>query len=256
VIDGVPRTAAEELEGYRKALEQLESIQTHYSHLVDSLMADLEREKARSEDLLRNVLPERIIERLNEGEQVIADRFDDVAVVFGDLVGFTAVSASLDPSVVVGTLNELYGRFDGLCADLGVEKIKTIGDAYMAVSGVPEADDGHLEAAVLLALGMQRSLREVNAATGNRWRMRVGVHAGPAVAGIIGTRKYAYDVWGDTVNTASRLQTTAEPDTVQITRDLADRLGPRFASRVRGVVELRGKGPVETCYLVDGSGRA
>lgn len=245
------RSSEEELEGYRTALAQLESIQTHYSHLVDRLMADLESEKARSEALLRNVLPERIIERLNDGEVMISDRFDDVAIVFSDLVGFTEVSAALDPGVVVSTLNELFSRFDTLTADLGVEKIKTIGDAYMAASGLLDRREDRLDAAVHLALGMQLALADVNAATGNTWAMRVGVHAGPVMAGIIGTRKYVYDVWGDTVNVASRLQTTATPGTVHITREVAERLDPAaFTISGHDTIELKGKGLVETCHAV------
>lgn len=244
------RTPEEELEGYRTALSQLESIQTHYSHLVDRLMADLEAEKARSEELLRNVLPERIIERLNNGEVLISDRFDDVAIVFTDLVGFTEMSAAADPAVVVGSLNELFSRFDQLSVDLGVEKIKTIGDAYMAAAGLLDDRDDHVDVAVRLGVGMLAALDEVNSATGNTWSMRVGVHAGPVMAGIIGTRKYVYDVWGDTVNTASRLQTTAQPGTVHVTTEVAQRLDPA-AFIVEGCddLELRGLGVVETCLV-------
>lgn len=245
------RSPEEELEGYRTALTQLESIQTHYSHLVDKLMADLEAEKARSEALLRNVLPERIIDRLNAGEATISDRFDDVAIVFSDLVGFTEISGTLDAAAVVGTLNELFSRFDQLSADLGVEKIKTIGDAYMAAAGLLDRREDHVEAAVWLAIGMQAALDDVNSATGNGWSMRVGVHAGPVMAGIIGTRKYVYDVWGDTVNTASRLQSTAPPGAVHLTRAVAERLASeRFALIGHGTIELRGKGLVETCCAV------
>jgi class 3 adenylate cyclase len=245
------RSPEEELEGYRIALKQLESIQTHYSHLVDKLMADLEVEKARSDALLRNVLPERIIERLNGGEVTISDRFDDVAIVFSDLVGFTEVSASLDPGVVVSTLNELFSRFDRLSADLDVEKIKTIGDAYMAAAGLLNRREDHIDAAVRMALGMQAALAEVNTATGNSWSIRIGVHAGPVMAGIIGTQKYVYDVWGDTVNTASRLQTTAPPGTIHLTREVAERLDPEsFALLGHDKVDLKGKGAVETCYVV------
>jgi len=245
------RSVEEELEGYRTALTQLESIQTHYSHLVDKLMADLEGEKARSDALLRNVLPERIIDRLNAGEATISDRFDDVAIVFSDLVGFTEMSIALDPARVVGFLNDLFSRFDQMSADLGVEKIKTIGDAYMAASGLLDRRMDHLDTAVDLALGMQAALVEVNASTGNAWSMRVGVHAGPVMAGIIGTRKYVYDVWGDTVNTASRLQTTAPPGAVHLTRAVAERLeSERFALTGHGTIELKGKGLVETCCAV------
>ena len=248
---GEVRSPEEELESYRTALTQLESIQTHYSHLVDRLMADLETEKARSDALLRNVLPERIIERLNNGEASISDRFDDVAIVFTDLVGFTEMSAANDPAVVVGTLNEVFSRFDQLSVDFGVEKIKTIGDAYMAAAGLLDRREDHVDAAVRLGLGMLAALDEVNSATGNTWSMRVGVHAGPVMAGIIGTRKYVYDVWGDTVNTASRLQTTAPPGTVHLTRSVAERLDPdSFTLEGHDSVELKGLGAVATCFAV------
>ncbi|HSM01935.1 MAG TPA: adenylate/guanylate cyclase domain-containing protein [Acidimicrobiia bacterium] len=213
-------------------------------------MADLEAEKARSEALLRNVLPERIIERLNNGEASISDRFDDVAVLFTDLVSFTEMSAISDPAVVVGTLNALFSRFDQLSVDLGVEKIKTIGDAYMAAAGLLEHRDDHIDAAVRMGIGMLAALEDVNTVRGSTWSMRVGIHAGPVMAGIIGTRKYVYDVWGDTVNTASRLQTTAPPGTVHLTRAVAERLDPAaFIVEGHDALELRGLGVVETCRV-------
>lgn len=244
------RTLEEEVVRYRSALDQLERIQINYSHLVEDLMSDLEAEKSKSDALLRNVLPDAIIARLNAGETLIADKFGDVAIVFSDLVGFTETSATEDPSAVVTALNDLFSRFDAACARLGVEKVKTIGDAYLAAAGLTGDGTDHLEAAADLALAMLEALAETNGELGTGWRMRIGMDAGPVVAGIIGTHKYVYDVWGDTVNTASRLQTASQPGRIHITRGLADRLGPSYRYEREGVVPLKGKGVVATCHLV------
>lgn len=244
------RTLEEEVGRYRSALDQLERIQINYSHLVEDLMSDLETEKSKSDALLRNVLPDAIIARLNAGETLIADKFADVAIVFSDLVGFTETSATEEPSAVVTALNDLFSRFDAACARLGVEKVKTIGDAYLAAAGLTGGGTNHLEAAAELALAMLDSLAATNAELGTGWRMRIGLDAGPVVAGIIGTHKYVYDVWGDTVNTASRLQTSSQPGRIHITRALADRLGPAYRFEREGAVPLKGKGVVTTCHLV------
>jgi adenylate cyclase len=253
--DQDPREGGESLQEqvarYQVGLELLEGIQSNYSHLVERLMTDLETEKAKSEALLRNILPEPIIERLRAGAEVIADRYDDVAIVFCDLVDFTGTAAVLGPADLVASLNEIFSRFDSLADEFGVEKIKTIGDAYLAASGLPVPRAGHLEAAAAMALRMRRAVTDANEHLGHGWQIRIGLNAGPVVAGIIGTHKYAYDVWGDTVNMASRLQTSAEPGDIQVTKAVAERLAPEFVCRARGSVSLKGTGPTEVYQLVD-----
>ncbi|MGI9649375.1 MAG: adenylate/guanylate cyclase domain-containing protein [Acidimicrobiia bacterium] len=232
---------------------QLEDIAQTKERLLKGLMTELDEEKKKSDSLLRNILPGQIIDRLNQGEQVIADRYDEVSVVFSDFQGFTAISSQLDPTVLVESLNSIFSRFDALSQELGVEKIKTIGDAYLAVAGLPDERPDHAIAIADMALGMLAALDEANTGFETPFHIRIGVATGPVVAGIIGTHKFVYDVWGDTVNVASRLETTSEQDRVQISERTASLLGDAFLVESRGEVELKGKGPVPTFFL---NGRA
>ena len=236
-------------------LREVELARDANTGLLDRIMAELEVERARSRDLLLNILPQSIIDRLNGGERVIADRFDDVAVVFSDFVGFTEISARLPVATVVSSLNEMFSGFDAACAALGVEKIKTIGDAYLAAAGLPRSDPesdsgstaGHIHAAADLALTM---LSVVDAA-GPPWRIRIGIHNGPVVAGVIGTNKFVYDLWGDAVNVASRLEASSEPGRIQVSASIAAATSGAFVVEPRGQVDLKGKGSTETFFLLD-----
>jgi class 3 adenylate cyclase len=235
-------------------LREVELLRDANTGLIERIMAELEVERARSRDLLLNILPQSIIDRLNGGERLIADRFDDIAVVFSDFVGFTEISARLPVATVVSSLNEMFSGFDSACAALGVEKIKTIGDAYLAAAGLPRSDPesdsgltaGHIHAAADLALTM---LSVVDAA-GPPWRIRVGIHNGPVVAGVIGTNKFVYDLWGDAVNVASRLEASSEPGRVQVSASIAAATSGAFVVEPRGQVDLKGKGSTETFFLV------
>ncbi|HYK94677.1 MAG TPA: adenylate/guanylate cyclase domain-containing protein [Candidatus Dormibacteraeota bacterium] len=229
-------------------VQRMEEFQGTNSTILSGLLRDLEVERARSHQLLLNVLPQRIIDRLNAGETLIADGHDDVTVLFSDIVGFTTISSATAPAELVAKLNELFSGFDAICDDVGVDKIKTVGDAYLAVGGL--AGDGRAgEIAVAdAALRMVKLAEERSARDG--WRIRIGIHAGPIVAGVVGTSKFAYDVWGDTVNTASRLETTSEPGRIHLSADLARRLEGPFDVERRGLVELKGKGATETFWLV------
>lgn len=242
-------TAEQQLAQLHQSMELLEGIQSNYARLVDQLMAELEAEKAKSDALLRNILPESIIARLQNGETDIADRFDDVAVVFCDLVDFTGTAARLGPSALVASLNEIFLRFDRLCEAFGVEKIKTIGDAYLAAAGLPVPNGDPVTAGANLALGMRSAVAEANAETGTEWQIRIGLNSGPAVAGIIGSHKYAYDVWGDTVNLANRLQTAAQPGQILVPASLTLRLNDQFEVRTGPELELKGKGHTSTMLL-------
>ena len=227
-------------------LRQVEAIRDTNTRLLDRMMGELETERARSHELLLNVLPQPIIDRLNLGERVIADRLDDVAVLFSDFVGFTEISAQMPVNVLVASLNELFSAFDAACDAFGVEKIKTIGDAYLAAAGLPGASEGHVEAAADLALAMRAAVEEA----GPPWQIRIGLHRGPVVAGIIGTSKFVYDLWGDAVNVASRLETTAPAGRIQVSELCAEALRTSFDLEPRGMVELKGKGSTEAYFLV------
>jgi len=227
----------------------LEQFRDSNSTLLSRLLRDLEEERAKSRQLLLNVLPERIVRRLEAGESRIADRHDSVTVLFGDFVDFTRISATLSPSVLVEELNELFRGFDEICDATGVEKIKTVGDAYLAVGGLnPDLGDG-VGAIAETALRITAFVAE-HARLHATWQIRIGIDAGPIVAGVVGASKFAYDVWGDTVNIASRLESTSEPGRIQVSAELAKRLEPSYLLEPRGLVDLKGKGALETFFLV------
>ena len=247
-LDRENRRLTRRLQRLERNVERLEDLQDANAGLLSRLLADLEAERAKSQRLLRNVLPQRVIDRLAAGEGVIADRHEEVSVLFSDFVDFTGISARLSPAVLVEELNELFAGFDAICERTGVEKIKTVGDAYLVVAGLG-GEANHASAVAETALRMVEQLE-----TGGRrsvdWRIRIGLHDGPVVAGVIGVTKFAYDVWGDTVNVAARLEASSEPNRIHVSSTLAARLDDDFELAHRGVIELKGKGPVETCFLV------
>jgi adenylate cyclase len=229
-------------------VRQMEEMQDSTSKLLSKLMEELAEERAKSHALLLNILPQTIIDRLEAGETVIADRFPEVTVLFSDFMGFTDISSQMDPSVLVTELNTLFSEFDEMCERTQVEKIKTIGDAYMAVGGLPGTRADHPAAVAELALGMVEAIKGRNEDRG--WRVRIGIHTGPAVAGVIGTRKFVYDVWGDTVNVASRLESSAEPNQIHVSATFANEVGGRFQLEPRGTIDLKGKGETRTYFLL------
>jgi class 3 adenylate cyclase len=220
------------------------------------ITATRERERLARENerLLLNVLPEPIAHRLRDGEQVIADRFDDVTLMFADIVEFTQLSATMSPSELVVVLNDVFTVVDGLVERHGLEKVKTIGDAYMIVGGLTEDSDDHADRVAALALDLAATVGRVPAAARLGIRFRSGIHRGPVVAGVIGTRKFIYDVWGDTVNLASRMESLGLPGRIQVTHAFMDRLGGSFAFEPRGLVDVKGKGPMPTWFLVGRAG--
>lgn len=210
----------------------------------------LEQARARSDALLRNILPDPIAERLMRQSRAIADGFDEVTVLFADIVGFTRLAAGHTPLEIVVLLNEIISRFDELTERHGLEKIKTMGDAYMAAAGLPVPRADHAEAAADMALDM---LRVVEAAREGAWsslEVRIGLHSGPVVAGVIGTKKFSYDVWGDTVNVASRMEASSVPGRVQVTDETRRRLAGKFALEPRGPIAVKGKGQIHTWFLL------
>lgn len=228
-------------------VRQLEAFRDANSNLLTRLVDDLEAERTRSRELLLNVLPERIVKRLEAGESHIADRHETVGVLFADLVDFTRTAAGLQPHVVIDELNDLFSGFDAICEETGVEKIKTIGDAYLAVGGLAGTGDPTASVAeAALRMCAWIAARKNGAVA---WRIRVGIHTGSLAAGVVGASRFAYDVWGDTVNMASRLEATSEPGRIQVSAEVVQRLGSRYAFERRGPVELKGKGRVETYFL-------
>ncbi len=213
-------------------------------------LAQIQSEQEKSDKLLLNILPVSIAQRLKNGESMIADHFEHASVCFADLMGFTQLSRTTTPLALVDLLNEIFSKFDAHAADLGLEKIKTIGDAYMVMAGVPTPRPDHAEATAHLALRMHAALAEINAARGTELRLRIGIHSGPVVAGIIGRNKFAYDVWGDTVNTASRMESTAAPDSIQISSVTAELLMGKFQLTERGPVQVKGIGEMITWTLL------
>ena len=209
----------------------------------------IENKNRENEQLLLNVLPAPIANRLRGGEEAIADGFAEVTVAFADLVGFTALTSDMPPHDVVTFLNGLFTRFDVAANDLGIEKIKTVGDAYMAVCGLPVPVANHAERMVRMAIRMVHITREHAMEHNVSMKLRVGVNSGPVVAGVIGKSKYIYDLWGDTVNLASRMESGGIPDSVQVTRPVYEQLKDQFVFEPRGAIEVKGKGKVEAWVL-------
>ncbi|HEV3464957.1 MAG TPA: adenylate/guanylate cyclase domain-containing protein [Actinomycetota bacterium] len=212
-------------------------------------------ERERSERLLLNVLPAPIAARLKQGEEVIADGFPEVTVLFADLVDFTRRSQETTPDRVVRVLDELFTALDRLAERHGLEKIKTVGDAYMAVGGLPEPRPDHAEAVAEMALAVRDEVPHHLDPGGRPLQVRIGIDTGPVVAGVIGRRKFSYDLWGDTVNTASRMETNGVPGCIQVTDRAYRRLRDRYRFERRGPVEIKGKGELVTWFLVGRAGQ-
>jgi len=204
----------------------------------------------RSEKLLLTILPESIAARLKRGEEPIADHHDDITVLFADLAGFTVRSAHETPAETVAVLNEVFSVFDGLVRRYGLEKIRTIGDSYMVAAGVPVARPDHAHAICAMALDLRGEVARLNANHDWDLSFRIGINSGPAVAGIVGREKFHYDLWGDTVNIASRMESHGLPDQIQVTEPVYERLKNDFVFERRGFVEVKGKGPTLTYLLV------
>ncbi len=208
-----------------------------------------QREHARSEALLLNILPEPVAQRLKAGEVVIADGYADVTILFADIVDFTKLAARTKPQQLVDLLNQLFSAFDRLTRRHGLEKIKTIGDAYMVVGGLPLARADHAAAIAEMALQMHAEAARVGQELGVPLRLRIGIDSGPVVAGVIGEQKFAYDLWGDAVNTASRMESHGVADHTQLTESAYQRLKENYLCEKRGTISVKGKAEMTTYFL-------
>ena len=216
---------------------------------VDRAESALEAEYARSESLLANMMPASIAARLKANPGTIAERFESATVLFADIVDFTGLAGRMPADALVRLLDEVFSAFDALVEVRGLEKIKTIGDAYMVVAGLPTPRDDHAAAIVDLARAMLEEAARHSDDAGEKLRLRIGINSGRVVAGVIGRRKFAYDLWGDTVNMAARMESSGLPGTVQLTQATRDLLPAHVATTPRGPVEIKGKGTVETFLL-------
>jgi len=238
-LDEQVRTRQAFMEEQNQVLEQRVKERTH------ELMLQTEK----TERLMLNILPAPIAERLKRGEPGISDSHASVSILFSDLVGFTALSSKRSADEVVKLLNDLFSRFDIRAKSLGLEKIKTIGDAYMVAGGIPQADDRHAELVTTMALGMREDLRAFNEENGTDIAMRIGINSGSVIAGVIGHTKFSYDLWGNTVNAASRMESTCEVGQIQVSASTFALIKNLFTTRERGFVECKGLGSVKTFFV-------
>jgi class 3 adenylate cyclase len=212
-------------------------------------LASLQYEQRQSEQLLLSILPKSLVDRLKGGERTIADGLPEASVLFADLSGFTRFSSRVPAPMLVGYLSEIFSVFDRLAQAHGVEKIKTVGDAYMAVGGLPGGYQDHARGVARLALAIQRAMPALNSKLGTNFRLRVGINIGPVVAGVIGSGKFSYDLWGDTVNVASRMQALCPLGMIQVTSGVRKLLRPQFRLKRRGLLYVKGRG-LMSCYLL------
>ena len=212
---------------------------------------NLEIEQEKSERLLLNILPQPIAERLKQPGATVAESFTEVTVLFADIADFTVMSTGMSPLQLVELLNEIFCKFDKLVEQHGLEKIKTIGDAYMVVAGLPEPCPNHVTQMAEMAIDMQKTIAKFNQHNQKNLRIRIGIHTGPVVAGVIGIKKFAYDLWGDTVNIASRMESHGMPDKIQVSDDIYQVLKEHYRLVKRETIQVKGKGEMTTYWLLD-----
>ena len=249
LIDGFAADAT--VESLKRELTQFRKQKTTLSHFLHLTYDDLERERKRSDDLLLNILPASVADRLKCGERNIADSAAAATILFADIVGFTVLSSCMSAGELVRILNSLFSSFDELAHKYGVEKIKTIGDAYMAVAGLPEPHPDHAERALCMARGLLEIMQDFNEKNGTELNLRIGLNTGPVVAGVIGKRKFSYDLWGDAVNVASRMESQGLPGRIHLTESTYRLLEHSHSFEGRGAIEIKGKGALNT-YLYSG----
>ena len=216
----------------------------------EQLMADLEQQRQKAQDVLHKIFPASVVQQLEDGASAIYDYYPSTTILFSDMVGFTSMSKSMDARELVTFIDGVFQQIDRLCLQYGVEKIKTIGDSYMAAAGVPNACDDHAVRIANLAMDIQALHRDLRTAEGaERLDARIGIHSGPVVAGVIGLNKYSFDLWGDTVNVASRMESTGIPGEIQLSIATRELLPQNFITHIRGHVAMKGHSSIETFLL-------
>ena len=235
----------------RQNAKQLEQRVRERTAQLQETNIELVKEQEKCDRLLLNILPESIATKLKDGQNSIADAFAEVTILFADIVGFTVLSSQISPEELLTFLNEIFSAFDSLTEKYGLEKIKTIGDAYMVVGGLPNPSTNHAECIAEMALDMQQELVKFNAKHHSTINIRIGINTGPAIAGVIGTKKFIYDLWGDAVNTAARMESHGLPGTIQVTKSTYDILRNKYLFEDRGIIHVKGKGDMNT-YLLGG----
>ncbi len=231
-------------------MRTMQALQDQTSRLLRVLMLELDEERAESERLLLNILPAPIAERLKEGPGVIAERFDHVSVLFADIVGFTPLSQELSADEMVEWLNGVYSAFDAFVVKRGVEKIRTIGDNYMVASGVPFPRQDHAQAVTELALDMIGFIETMEPVGKHKPTFRIGINSGSVVGGVIGTHKFQYDIWGDSVNTAARMESHGAPGRIHVSDQTYSLIKDNFECELHGVIPVKGKGDMQTWFVL------
>ena len=251
-VDKVRGFSAGAVDYVTKPIQHEEVLARVTTHLkLRRLQQHLEEKEREADRLLLNVLPQSIVNQLKREGAVAAESFSDVSVLFADIVGFTGFSAHQDPETLIEVLNALFSCFDDLVEALKLEKIKTIGDCYMVVGGAPTHRSDHPQAIAELALGIKEEVLKYNAKHQMSFAVRIGINSGPVVAGVIGTKKFSYDLWGDTVNVASRMESYGLPNEIQVTDKTYEQLRDAYSFEDRGEIEVKGKGKIMT-YLLKG----
>ena len=230
-------------------MRYFESQKERLMRVLDQKNSELEIAQARSEKLLLNILPKSVAERLKDDTHGIADRYECVTILFADLVNFTQLSANMTPDSVVQLLGQVFSEFDTLTEKYGAEKIKTIGDAYMVVCGAPDARNDHAEVIALLALEMRNALQKLSSTMEEGLEMRVGINSGPVIAGVIGNKKFSYDLWGDAVNVASRMEHYGAPDEIHVSEATYKLLRDKFVFESRDPIPIKGIGMIQSYFL-------
>jgi class 3 adenylate cyclase len=242
-FNGMSRQLKDSVEALHTANEELEA-------RVERRTNQLRQEKERSEQLLLNILPEEIADRLMRTNESPAEHFEEATILFADIVGFTSLSARMEPLQLVAGLNQIFSAFDQLTEKYELEKIKTIGDAYMVVGGLPTARPDHAEAIASMALDMQAYMQDMENIFGEALQIRIGINTGSVIAGVIGIKKFIYDLWGDAVNVASRMESHGKPGYIQVTDATYNKLKDKYILEPRGKVEVKGRGEMMTYWLL------
>ena len=243
VFNGMTRQLKDSLDALHLANEELEA-------RVEQRTGELRQEKERSEQLLLNILPAEIADRLMRTNESPAEHFEEATILFADIVGFTSISARIEPMQLVAGLNQIFSAFDQLTEKYGLEKIKTIGDAYMVVGGLPASRPDHCEAIANMALDMKAYMQDVENIFGEPLQIRIGINTGPVIAGVIGIKKFIYDLWGDAVNVASRMESHGKPGYIQVTDATYHKLQNKYLLELRGTIEVKGRGEMVTYWLL------